>query len=187
MIRSLSTRAAAAATMLVALAACGDSSTEPAGEQELISRITLSLTPAAGGATQSVIINDPDGLGPQAPQAQQGTLALTRGITYTGTVRFENALKTPVEDITAEVLAEASEHRVFYTTSATGVTISPTDADAQGRPLGLRFTKAVGATAATGAGTVRVVLCHYDTTKPATATSCTGDTDTDVTFSYTVN
>lgn len=188
MIRSFPARAAAAATMLLALGACGDSSTEPAGEQELITRVTLSLTPSGGGTTQNVIINDPDGLGPGAPQAQQGTLALTRGITYTGTVRFENAVASPVEDITAEVSAEANEHRVFYTTTATGVTITTTDTDAAGRPLGLRFTKAVGAGAATGTGTVRVLLCHYGSiAKPATATACTGDTDTDVTFSYTVN
>lgn len=188
MIRHASTKAASAAALLLALTGCGDSSTEPAGEQEIISRITLSLTPQGGGAAQSAIINDPDGLGPQAPQAQQGTLVLARNTTYTGTITFQNALKTPAEDITAEVRAEANEHRVFYTTTATGVTIATTDVDGSGRPLGLSFTKAVGANAATGAGTVRVVLCHYgSTTKPAGATTCTADTDSDVAFSFTVN
>ena len=112
--------------------------------------------------------------------------ALARGVTYTGTVTFENRLATPVEDITEEVRDEANEHRVFYTVTGSGVTITTTDVDGQNRPLGLRFTKAVAATGAT-AGTTRVVLCHYDDTpKSATATACTTETDIDVTFNYTI-
>jgi hypothetical protein len=100
-------------------------------------------------------------------------------------VKFENRLKTPAEDITTEVQAEANEHRVFYTVTGTGATITTTDVDGQNRPLGLRFSKAVTATAT--AGTARVVLCHYDSSpKVATATSCAGDTDIDVTFAYTI-
>jgi hypothetical protein len=166
--------------------ACGDSTTEPGGESEVISRVTLTLTPATGGAAISAYIDDPDGNGPTAPSAQVGALALTRGVTYTGTVRFENRLSSPVEDITAEVRAEANEHRVFYTVTATGVTVSTTDVDSQNRPLGLSFTKALTATA-TG-GTLRVLLCHYGSSaKLATATSCTGDTDVNQLFTFTVN
>ncbi|MCU0625995.1 MAG: hypothetical protein MUF21_05840 [Gemmatimonadaceae bacterium] len=185
--RSTSWKVAAPAALLLALAGCGDSSTEPGGESELITRVTLTLTPQGGGAAQTAVINDPDGNGPQAPQAQTGTLSLARGTTYTGTVRFENAVASPIEDITAEVRAEANEHRVFYTASTTGVTITTTDTDGQNRPLGLAFTAAVGATAAQGAGTARVLLCHYDSSpKVGTATSCTGETDIDLTFAYTV-
>jgi hypothetical protein len=171
--------------MLVSLAACGDSSTAPGGESEVISRVTLTLTPSNGGAALTTYIDDSDGNGPTAPSAQVAIPALARGVTYTGTIRFENRLKTPAEDITAEVQAESNEHRVFYTVTGTGVTVTTTDTDGQGRPLGLRFTKAVAANAA--AGTTRVVLCHYDNQpKAATATSCTVETDIDVTFAYTI-
>lgn len=172
--------------LLVSLAACGDSTTAPGGESEVISRVTLTLTPSNGGAALTTYIDDADGSGPTAPSAQVAVPALVRGVTYTGTVKFENRLKTPAEDITAEVLAEANAHRVFLTSaSGTGVTITTTDVDGQNRPLGLRFSKAV-ASAAT-AGSVRVVLCHYaNTTKVATATSCTADTDIDLTFAYTI-
>lgn len=176
------------ATFPLVLAGCGDSTTEPGGENEVISRVTLALQPQGGGTTQTLVIDDPDGNGPQAPRAQTGTATLLRGTTYTGTVRFENATRSPVEDITAEVREEANEHRVYYTTTATGVTITPTDTDPQGRTLGLNFTTAIGAGAATGAQTVRVVLCHYSTVaKPAQATTCRGSTDIDLAFAVTVN
>ena len=171
--------------VLVSLAACGESSTAPGGESEVISRVTLTLTPSTGGTALTTYIDDPDGKGPQAPSAQVAVPALTRGVTYTGTVKFENRTKTPAEDITAEVQAEANEHRVFFTVTGSGVVVTPTDVDGQNRPLGLRFTKAVAANAT--AGSTRVVLCHYDSTpKTATATSCTGETDIDLTFAYTI-
>lgn len=173
------------AGLLASLAACGDSSTAPGGETEVISRVTLTLTPAGGGAALSAYIDDADGNGPQSPSAQVGALALTRGVTYTGTVKFENRLVNPVEDITEEVQEESNEHRVFYTVTGTGVTVTTTDTDGQGRPLGVRFSKVVaqGATA----GSTRVVLCHYDDApKSAAATSCTGETDIDLTFAFTI-
>jgi len=177
---------AGAGALVLAVSACGESSTAPGGDSEVISRVTLTLTPPAGGAVLSSFIDDSDGNGPTAPSAQVGTLALVRGITYSGTVKFENRLKTPAEDITTEVLAEANEHRVFYTVTNAGVTITTTDVDGQNRPLGIRFSKVV-TPAASGIGTVRVLLCHYGSTgKLATATSCTGDTDISLTFNFTI-
>jgi hypothetical protein len=181
-------RLSATALLVLSQAGCGASTTEPAGEEEVISRVTLQLTPAGGGAAQSAFIEDADGAGPGAPSAQSGTLSLTRGVSYTGTVRFENRLVTPVEDITAEVRAEPNEHRVFYTVSPAGVSVITSDVDGQNRPLGLAFTTAVGASASAGAGTIRVQLCHYSSTlKTLDATSCTGDTDILVTFNTVVN
>lgn len=188
MIPSVRTRwtLALGATLMTSLMACGDSSTAPGGESEVISRVTLTLTPSTGGAAITAYIDDADGNGPGAPSAQVGGLALTRGVTYTGTVKFENRLASPVEDITAEVRAEANEHRVFYTVTATGVTLTTTDVDGANRPLGLQFSKVL-ATSAT-AGSLRVVLCHYGSiTKPASATTCTGDTDVNQLFTFTVN
>jgi hypothetical protein len=174
------------AVAVVSLAtACGDSATAPGGESELISRVSLTLTPSNGGAAITTYIDDSDGNGPTAPSAQVGALALTRGVTYTGSVKFENRLKTPAEDITAEVRSEANEHRVFYSVTGTGSTVTTTDVDGQNRPLGLAFTKAL--TAGATAGSMRVVLCHYDDApKVGTATACTGETDIDLTFAYTV-
>jgi len=169
------------------LGACGESSTAPGGEVEVISRVTLTLTPSSGGTALTAFIEDSDGNGPQSPSAQVGTLALTPGVTYTGTIKFENRLVNPPEDITEEVQAEANEHRVYYTVAGTGVTVTTTDTDSQNRPLGLRYTMAVAASPAPTAGTTRAVLCHYDEApKVASSTSCQGETDIDVTFNYTI-
>lgn len=169
----------------VALAACGESTTAPGGEQEVISRVTLSLTPSGGGSAITAYIDDPDGNGPMAPTTQVGTLSLAAGSSYTGTILFENRLETPPENITEEVAEEAEEHRVVYTATGAGLTITTTDLDADGVPLGLTYTVDAGNTA--GTGTLRVLLCHYDEDpKPAQATSCTVDTDIDVTFTYDI-
>ena len=48
-------------------------------------------------------------------------------------------------------------------------------------------TAAATAGTPAGARTLRVLLCHYDTAvKPAVATSCSVDTDIDVSFAVTV-
>ncbi|MBU6366140.1 MAG: type 1 periplasmic binding fold superfamily protein [Gemmatimonadetes bacterium] len=179
-------RSLAAACAATVMAACGKSSTAPGGESEVISRVTLTLTPPTG-APLTAFIDDSDGSGPTAPSAQQGTLALARGVTYAGTVKFENRLVSPVVDITGEVQAEANAHRVFYSSTNSALTITTTDTDGQGRPLGLRFTLAAPATAAAGSAPIRVVLCHYDSApKTAAATSCAGETDIDLTFAASI-
>ena len=102
-------------------------------------------------------------------------------------MRFENRLENPPENITEEVVEEADEHRVFYTVTGfnAGLTVTPTDVDTQGRPLGVQSTFVAGGTP--GTGSLRLVLCHYaDSPKPAQATSCTVDTDIDVVFSYSI-
>ena len=177
----------ALAALTLLLASCkGDSITDPAGETEVISRVTLTLTPTTG-APITAYIDDPDGNGPTAPSAQVGTLSLPAGSSWTGAIKFENRTVSPVADITSEVQTEASAHRVFYTVAGTGVLVSSTDLDPAGKPLGLRFTAAAASSASAGARTLRVVLCHYDTqVKPAAETSCSVETDIDVSFALTV-
>src|SRR5690606_12206080 len=132
-------RTLTSAAALLALAACGDSSTAPGGEQELISRVTITFTPEGGGTPIVSYIDDPDGTGPTSPSAQVGTLAFAAGTSNTGTVLFENRLEVPAENITEEVEAESDEHRVFYTVTGTGLNMNTTDVDGQGRALGVRF------------------------------------------------
>lgn len=172
--------------LALGVSACGDSTTGPGGEQELITRVTLTLTPTGGGAALTAYIDDLDGLGPIPPSAQVGALDLVAGGTYTGTILFENRLVSPVLNITEEVEEEAEEHGIIYTVAGgTGTTVTINDTDAGGKFLGLDYTVTAGGTP--GAGTLRVVLCHYDDApKPMTAVSCTGDTDIDLTFNFNV-
>jgi len=168
----------------IGLAACEDDPTNPEGnEQELITRVEISLTPVGGGAAIVSNIVDPDGLGPLAPEAQDGAIALVPGTTYNGSVRFLDASDPDdIEDITIEVAEEDDEHRVFYTvTGLAGVEVTNLDTDGNGAPLGLTFDVVVGAGAA-GAGNLNVLLSHFDDEPKGDGSEPSDETDADVNF-----
>lgn len=188
-----SLRKAVVGTLLFSgLLACDDDpSTPPEGnEQELITEVTVTLTPVGGGAAMSSSVADPDGLGPLPPDPATLTFMLTPGETYDGTVEFwDRQDPANPEDITAEVAAEADEHRVFHLlTGLTDVSIpeGSLDQDGSGAPLGLTFQVVAEATAA-GSGSLRVILSHYDDTPKGDGSQQSNETDADVSFPVTVN
>ncbi|HYE58686.1 MAG TPA: hypothetical protein VD948_09280 [Rhodothermales bacterium] len=151
------------------------------GENELITRVTLTLTPQGGGTPVTATYADADGDGILDP-GEFTTLALRAGTTYTGAVTFAS----PDEDVTAEVRAEAAAHQVLFTPSsgvAGRLTITVTDRDANNLPLGLQFTASVSA-GAEASGTLRVVLAHYEGVKQAGIPS--GEADFDGAFPVTI-
>ena len=161
----------------------GCDSSEPdddhAGEEELITRVILTLDSSGGTVVASA--EDPDGDG---SGFQITPIALSAGVTYEGTVEL---LDDPNdEDITAEVLAEADEHQFFYTLSSSLSNVASleiTDQDGNGLPLGLAFTiESTGP----GTGTLNVVLSHYDD-QPKNGTDRSDETDLNVTFPVTFN
>lgn len=168
--------------------ACGDD--EPANvDEEVISRVTATFTPAMGNAITAVF-NDPDGDGGMAPTIDSVTL--TAGATYTLTLMFENALETPAEDITAEILEEAEEHQIFFLGDAVGSVLTVAYADKESDyatnsgddlPVGIKST--VMATTA-GTGTLQVVLAHQPDLKTATSDQNTGSVDVSIDFPVTV-
>ena len=188
--RSLSKLALVLITGSFLATACDDPA-EPGGpgEGELITRVVITLTPIGGGASMSATIEDPDGTGPLPPEPPTQTLTLTQDETYDGTIEFFDASDPAnVEDITEEVEAENAEHRVFYTiTGLTGVAIpdASLDTDDNGAPVGLTFQVEVDA-AATGNGTIQVVLSHYDEEPKGDGSTPSDETDVDVTFTATV-
>ena len=172
--------------------ACDDDpSTPPEGnDQELITQVTITLSPVGGGTDMVSTITDPDGLGPLPPDPATATLALTAGMTYDGTIAFVDASDPGnPEDITTEVAAEADEHRIFYfVTGLTDVSVpdASLDQDGNGAPLGLSFQVVAEATAA-GTGSVRVVLSHYDDEPKGDGSTQSDETDADVSFPATVS
>ena len=162
----------------VVFAACD--STEPddegPGEEELITRVVLTLT--GDGQTVTATANDPDGDG---TNFQIDTITLTAGTTYTGSIELADDING--EDITEEVDEEGDEHQFFYTVgggAAGRVTVTITDQDDDGLPVGLSFTVAVSAGDA-ASGTLRVILSHYDD-DPKDGMTMSDETDVDVTF-----
>ncbi len=187
------------------LAACDAGNDDPDGnEGEVITTVTLTFTPAGGGAAIVAAFDDPDGDGGEPPTVDP--VDLVDGASYALTVTFANGLEDPPEDITAEVADEAEQHQVFFTgTAVTGpaseqpgapLAHAYDDQDGNGLPIGLASTIA----AATGSGALIVTLRHMPPVNGAavkTATSAAdvaaggfaaigGATDAQVTFVVTV-
>lgn len=181
-------------TLLLAFgfAACDDDPATPPeeNEQELITEVTVTLTPVGGGAAMTSSVLDPDGPGTQPPDPATATFMLTPGETYDGTVEFwDRQDPANPENITVEVAEEDDEHRVFHIlTGLTDVSVpaGSLDLDGDGAPLGLTFQVVAEATAA-GTGALQIILSHYDDTPKGDGSQQSNETDADVSFPVTVN
>jgi hypothetical protein len=179
--------AALAAVAFITGGCSEDNPAKPKDEnpQELITKVTLTLTPAGGGAAVTVVFSDPDGDGGTAPTI--GTLTLKAGTTYTGTIELLDETKDPDENITEEVEEESDVHQFFYTPEGGivgRVTVNITDTDANNLPVGLEYTVAVTAGAAAN-GTLNVVLGHYDEA-PKDGTTRSDESDIDIDFPVSI-
>ncbi|MCD8518568.1 MAG: type 1 periplasmic binding fold superfamily protein [Flavobacterium sp.] len=159
----------------------------PVNEEEVITTVRTTLT--GGGQVITLTSRDLDGDGPNAPVVTVSG-NLVAGTTYTGSTEFLNELEDPAEDITVEVEEEGADHQVFYQLPSSIGTVTYTDTDANGRPIGLNFTLVAGTSGTTG--TLTVTLRHLPN-KTATGvaagdiTNAGGNTDAAVTFSVAVN
>lgn len=163
-----------------------DDDPAPVNEDEVITTLSLTLTPEGGGSSITFISRDSDGDGPMDPIITDG-FTLAASTQYTGTVTFLNELETPAENITLEVIEEDEEHQVFYSfTGTSGSTVTYNDMDSDGNPLGVSTIFNSG-TASTG-NSLTVVLRH-EPTKPndGTAADAGGETDFQATFDFDVN
>ncbi len=167
------------------LASCSKDDPKPNNQDnEVITTVRYTLTPAGGGAAVFAQYRDADGDGGAAPvfSYNSGTrLTLDRSTTYTGRILLLDETKSPVDTISNEVLEEANDHLLVYKPLPTNLlTITRTDRDTNTPPLeiGLVTSLVTGATA--GTGNLQVILRHQPGAKNGTETP--GDTDVDVTF-----
>jgi hypothetical protein len=167
------------AIALLSVTACNPDGGDD-NEEEVITKVTLTLKDAAGKET-SFAWNDPDGAsGTQKPTVEN--IVLAPNTSYTASVKLENGTVNPVENITTEVQKEADVHLFIYTYDKANVTVEITDKDSKGKPLGIA-TKVT--TKAAGDGKLRIVLKHEPTDKNNTANPG-GETDVDVEFPVSV-
>jgi hypothetical protein len=115
--RGLRARVAAMSVTAAALG-CGVGGPGIEDENEIISRVELTFTPAGGGEPRVFAFDDPDGDGGVSGVAD--TVELSAGVEYTLTVRFINAIADPPEDITEEIAAEAEDHMIFVVGDVAG-------------------------------------------------------------------
>lgn len=142
---------------------CGHDDDGHGDENEVITTVSLSFTPAGGGAAIVAVFDDADGDGGAPPTID--TIDLLAGA-YTATLVFENGLESPPEDITEEIADESQEHQIFFTGSAVDgpasdnpgapLAHSYADQDVNGLPIGLANTF----TATAGTGELTVTLRH---------------------------
>ncbi|WP_179338876.1 type 1 periplasmic binding fold superfamily protein [Winogradskyella ludwigii] len=177
---------------LSALVSCSsdDDTPEVVNEEEVITTVRLELT-ATSGDIVVLQSQDLDGEGPDEPvyTIEGSILANTE---YVGEIQFLNELESPAEDITLEVLEEALDHQVFYiyTTNNAGSTVTYTDLDSDGNPIGVATTFNSGSVS-TG-NTLVVQLIHEpnktgDGVSNGDVTNANGSIDANVTFTYDVN
>jgi hypothetical protein len=152
------------ASLAMSAACGGDDDGGSENENEVFTTVSLSFAPASGGTAITAAFDDADGDGGAAPVIDP--INLSNGATYTVTVRFQNKLETPPEEITDEVRDESDEHQIFFTGTAVNgpasnhagapLTHSYADTDASGNPIGL--SNAI--VAATGTGELTLTLRH---------------------------
>jgi hypothetical protein len=163
---------------------CSDDDTTPEiiNEDELITTVILTLTPDSGDQVVLTTI-DLDGDGPDEPVT---TVVgnFSENTQYQGAIQFLNETEDPAEDITQEVIEEADEHQVFYTTTE-GLNIQTTyeDQDSQGNPLGVQITLFTGAASE---GSLTVTLRHEPVKPNDGLESAGGETDISTSFDVSI-
>ena len=165
---------------------------EVVNEEEVITTMTVTLSPEGDGADIILQTKDLDGDGSEPPVITVSE-SLTAGATYSGSVVLLNESVTPAENITDEVRGEADEHQFFfvsggaldvqadyaddesdYVSADTGKNFETTN------PVGIDFTLTAGAAST---GTLTVTLRHQPK-KPndGTLADAGGESDINATF-----
>lgn len=178
--------AALFATTLGMTSCSKDEDPEIPNEEEVITTVNYTLTPVGSGAPVTFTFRDLDGDGGDAPVITSGVLAANT--TYTGSLELLNEQESPAEDITEEIKEEDEEHQFFFSNTATDVTVTYQDQDADGNPVGLETElTTVGATT----GEMTIILRH-EPNKSASGVAggiidnAGGETDIEVTFDLDV-
>lgn len=159
----------------------------PANEEELITTVVLTFTDTENAAdVYELRYTDLDGPGGADPVLN--AVPLPAGRSYALAVRFLNETESPAEEITTEVANEGAEHQVFFQVNGAPLTISYSDTDVNGRPIGLANMAITGAP---GTGSLTVTLRHEPQKDAAGVsagdiTNAGGETDVETTPAFTV-
>ena len=168
---------------------------DPNEEEETITEVVLTFTPAAGGSDIVVTWFDADGEGVGNPTIED--IVLAANTEYDMSITLANTLEDPEEDITEEIAEEDDEHQFFFEFTAdifsspmgngnfdTGSdALNYNDQDANGLPVGLSTNWTTGGA---NSGTFRVVLKHQPELKTSTSDATIGGTDINIVFDISI-
>jgi hypothetical protein len=147
-------------------------------ESELITKVSIRLTSSSPAFDMTFSATDADGDG---VFNSIDPIVLPAGVTLTGTVEVLDETKNPVSDVTAEIKEENKEHLLVYEEALAGLSITVSDTDDDGAPLGL---STLWVTDAAGSGTVTMRLLHEPSDKFAADPG--GEVDFEVQFAVTI-
>lgn len=155
-------------------------------EEELITTLKIIMTPVSGGSPVTLSFKDLDGEGGNPPTIVGGNLQ--RNTSYNGKLELSNESVSPIVDITKEILEEAEDHQFFFQSTLSGLSVTYTDKDKNGNPLGLAV---LTQTTSAASGKLTVTLRHKpNKTAQGVATglltNAGGETDIAVTFDIIV-
>lgn len=180
--KSLSLTLIALLTLTFTFNACKDQVDVPPNpnEEELITTLELTFTNENNASDVRIFkFADPDGDGGNAPTITD-SIVLAANSSYSLAVRFLDESKSPVEDITTEIVAEAIDHLICYTTPG-DLMITILDKDANNLNLGLAATVKTQAVENTS---LTIRLMHQPNQKNGNCDI--GETDVEVTFITTI-
>lgn len=155
-------------------------------EGELITTVRLKLTEktvGGNGTTTVYEFKDLDGIGGAAP-TKWDEISLQKNKIYDCVIELLNESVSPSANITAEIVAEANDHQIYYTATNSLVAFSNFNTDGKGFPLGTTATWT--ASQGTGTGILNVTLKHKPGVKTANDNISLGDTDISLDFTLKV-
>jgi hypothetical protein len=169
----------------VLLTACDPSNPPNPNAQEVITSLQITCTSPTDTTTFGY--SDPDGNGGNPPTITQANFTVSN--VYSVNLELLDETKNPVDTVTNEILAEATEHQFFFTISGANMSSSYGDLDVNGNPIGLvgSFNTFNGST-----GTMKITLRHQPNKTAANVsagdiTNAGGETDVEVIFPVVIN
>jgi hypothetical protein len=151
-------------------------------ENELITTVQFMFVDSLSSDTLNFEWSQPGGAG---TAITVDTIALKANSVYYTSVTLLDKSKTPEEDISEEIEADANSHRFVYSCSLVGTSIQILDFDQQIPPMELGLKFRFHATNI-GGGTLMSTLKHYTTEDPKTGGISAGSTDLEVSFPLVV-
>lgn len=171
------------ASIIILAASCSDEDPIVVNEEELITTVTITLTPQGGGDIITLKSIDLDGDGPNEPEiVVSGNLSANT--VYSGVTAVLNETEDPAEDITIEVKEEGIDHQFFYAFKNGLASASYSDTDENGNPIGIEF---ILTTANAGSEVLTVTLIHEpnkngNNVVAGDSTNANGETDVEASF-----
>jgi hypothetical protein len=167
--------------LVITFQSCDTEDPKPPNEEEVITTLTVTLTPGDGGMPVILSFFDEDGENGSAEPVETISGSLRVGTSYSAQIQLLNETVTPPIDVSEEVEEEGNDHLFCFSASG-DLSIEYEDEDDQGLPLGLSTTWLPGEA---GQQEVTIILRHQAGTKNGQCPG-TGETDLEVSFGFIV-